>query len=509
MSTLCSGLTFQKSLALYRQVQGDKDTAAMKQLCLEDLYYLVYIGCRRKDFVRPEIKPEWLYERAREVEADPDGFMDLWAREHYKSTLITFGMSIKDILNDPETTIGIFSHTRPIAKKFLSHIKVEFEDNEFLKALFPEILHANPKKDSKKWSLDDGIVVKRMGNSKEATVEAWGLVDGQPTGMHFGVLNYDDVVSKESVTNPEQIKKTTESWELSLNLGRIGGVRRTIGTRYHANDTYKTMMDRKSAIPRLYPATDTGEMSGKPVFLQPRYLDEKRRDMGPYIFGCQMLQNPVADRAMGFQEDWLRYGNFKAHKSWNYYILVDPANEKKKSNDYTVMTVLGLGPDNNYYVVDWVRDRLNLTQRAKKLFDLHKKWKPKGVGYEKYGIQADIQHIEFIQGLMNYRFTITPLGGNTPKNDRIRTLVPIFEQSRMWLPTRFLYQDHEGKGHDLSGIFVNQEYLDFPVSQHDDMLDCMARVLDPDLDAQFPDTAGTAPGLEAAQTTSSEYDIFR
>ena len=31
------------------------------------------------------------------------------------------------------------------------------------------------------WSLDGGLVVKRKSNPKEATVEAWGLVDSQPT----------------------------------------------------------------------------------------------------------------------------------------------------------------------------------------------------------------------------------------------------------------------------------------------------------------------------------------
>jgi hypothetical protein len=91
-------------------------------------------------------------------------------------------------LNDPEITVGIFSHTRPIAKAFLRQIKREFETNEQLKALFPEILYANPAAESPKWSEDEGITVKRSSNPKEATVEAWGLVDGQPTSKHYRLL---------------------------------------------------------------------------------------------------------------------------------------------------------------------------------------------------------------------------------------------------------------------------------------------------------------------------------
>jgi hypothetical protein len=56
------------------------------------------------------------------VQAAPNGYLDLWGREHGKSSLITFGLTIQDILNDPEITVGIFSYSRPIAKAFLRQI---------------------------------------------------------------------------------------------------------------------------------------------------------------------------------------------------------------------------------------------------------------------------------------------------------------------------------------------------------------------------------------------------
>lgn len=482
------------------------DVQALRRLCREDLFFLLTIG-----FNRADINRDWLYARCRDVEATPDGMLDLWAREHYKSTLITYGKSIQDILNNPEVTIGIFSHKRPIAKDFLDQIKRELEVNEDLKGWFPDILYRNPQKESPRWSLDGGIVVKRKTNPKEATVEAHGLVDGQPTGKHFSLLVYDDVVTRESVTTPDMIKKVTDAWALSLNLGAHGGRRRYIGTRYHFNDTYREIMARQAAKTRLFPATDDGTPHGEPVFLSKESLDEKRREMGPYIFGCQMLQNPIADEAQGFHEDWIEYYDRDTMikkgwpKNWNYYLLCDPAGAKKKENDFTVMWVIALGDDSNYYLVDGVRDRLNLTERTAAMIRLHKRYNPKRTGYERYGKDSDIEHIQYEMAEQNYRFRIIELGGSTPKEDRIRKLVPIFEQHRFYLPYRLMMTDYQGKSHDLVEEFKNEEYNSFPVSVHDDMLDCMARITHEDFGAIFPRVIDRSAKAETAQVNYGDY----
>jgi phage terminase large subunit-like protein len=465
-----------------------------RQLCRTDLFFLLRFALGRKDIER-----QWLFDRCREVQAAPNGYLDLWAREHYKSTIITYAKSIQDILashgedplpmwNGREATIGIFSHTRPIAKGFLRQIKYEFERNQLLKDWFPDILWQYPQKSAPKWSEDDGIVVKRKGNPKEATVEAWGVVDGQPIGKHFLVLDYDDIVVPASVTTPDMIQKTTASLELSYALGTEGGVRRFAGTRYHFNDTYRVVLERGTAIPRIYTATDNGQIDGKPVLLAREALAQKRRDMGPYTFSCQMMQNPKADETQGLQEVWLRYydGTLTGSRM-NKYILVDPANGKRKSNDYTSIWVLGAGEDQNLYALDIVRDRLNLTQRCRKVLELHRKWRPLQVRYEHYGMQADIQALQMMQATEEYRFEVIDVGGTeVPKNDRIKRLIPTLEQGKFYLPRTYHYTNYEGEVRDLVKDFLEQEYKAFPVPVHDDMLDCLARSHEPELPLVFP-----------------------
>lgn len=478
---IIQSLTRLQSNELYRGVIEDGDDATARELCLKDLFFLLSVVCKR-----PDVNRDWLYDRVREVEAQPNGMLDLWGREMFKSTIITYALTIQDILKNPEITVGIFSHTRPIAKAFLSQIKTELQDNATLKGLFPEILYQTPTSEAPKWSLDNGICVKRKTNPKEQTVEAWGLVDGMPTSKHYQLMVYDDVVTRESVTTPEMIKKVTEAWELSTALSTEGGIKRYIGTRYRFGDTWQAIMDRKAAVPRIHPATHNGKIDGKPVLFSVEYNDQKRKEMGLYTYGCQMLQDPKADSSQGFDEAWLKYWNPKNTAGMNIYIVVDPANAKKKRSDYTAMWVIGLAPDLNYMCIDVVRDKLNLTERTQKLMDLHRKYRPLGVGYEQYGKDSDIAHIEYVQNRENYRFKILPLGGTMSKEDRIRQMVPLYEQGRVFLPNQVNYRDFEGRHVDLIQDFKNDEYLSFPVAVHDDMFDCQARIVDPTLNAQFP-----------------------
>ena len=443
---------------------------------------------------RTDMRHPWLLERCNEVQRSPNGYLDLWAREHYKSTIITVGLSIQDILRThgisavgTEAGIGIFSHTRPIAKGFLRQIKTELETNVLLRHLFADIIYHEPRKQSPKWSEDDGLLVKRSSNRNEATVEAWGLVDGQPTGKHYTIRVYDDVVTEKSVSTADQIEKTTRAWEMSDNLGAFGGVSRMIGTTYAFADTYSEVRKRGAARARVYPGTSDGTEEGVPVFRSKEWISEKRKIQGPYVFSSQILINPVPEGMQTFKREWIQKYDTNPATS-NRYILVDPANSKKaKTADYTVMFVLGLAADGNWYLIDAIRDRLSLTERADRLFDLHRTHEPLGVFYQEYGIEADRQHMEDRQDRETYRFNITPVSSRVRKEDRIRRLVPMFEQSKIYLPKTLHRTDFQGVTRDLVTDFIEEEYAPFPLTLgHDDMLDALSMIAEPKLTFVVP-----------------------
>ena len=488
-------IRFWDAFEKQQKVKGRKDLA-VRELALADLYYLLVRVCGKRDLLPCVNRPgfvdnQFAFERCREVQRNPDGYLDLWARGHGKSTIISFGLTIQNVLKDPETTIGIFSHTRPIAKAFLRQIMRELETNKALHAAFPDVLWGEDIRQAQKWSEDDGIIVKRKSNPNEATVEAWGLVDGQPTSKHWRVLLYDDVVVAGSVTTPDMIAKVMVEMERSYNLGMTPCAKRGAGTRWSFNDAHKTVLDRGTLILREHPGRIGGTEEGGSILWDEKTHLAKRKEMGPYTYAAQILLNPKADALQGFKREWLRHYKRITPKGMNGYILVDSANSKRKESDYTSMHAVLLGKDMNYYAYLMVRDRLNLAERVARLFTMHRKLRAEGVNimqvrWERYGMMADIEAVKTAQEHQNYRFDITEVAGQTSKDDRIKRLIPIFEAGRFYLPETMHVTDWQKNTVDLVHSFIEEEFYPFPTCLHKDMLDSLARIAEPDLKLIWP-----------------------
>jgi hypothetical protein len=485
----------------------------MKSVSKHDRYFLLTQVLNREDAYHP-----WIYDRCREVEAEPDGCLDLWARGHYKSTIITFAGSIQEIIRDSEITIGVFSHTRPIAKAFLDQIKQECELNPALHYYWPDVFWENPRREAPTWSLDNGIVLKRKSNPKEKTVEAWGLVDGQPVSKHFKLRIYNDVVTEESVTSPEMILKTTLRWELSQNLAELekeeGKPARQWheGTRYNFSDTYGQILKRDALKERVYPATDDGTYDGDPILLTKDAWIKKKKDSTKRTIACQQLLNPLAGDEQEFKLEWIRRYEIRP-KTLNIAILCDPASSKKKGTSNTAMAVIGLDHGHNKYLLDGACHKMNLAERWLMLKGLYKKWlRQPGVGsikvcYEKYGHQTDDEHFETMMKIEKFHFHIDIVSWTKDhvdaKDDRIRRLIPDHQNWRFFYPyqgERTILQmetedaglgylvakpikrvNEDGRIYNLVEYLIDNEYNFFPATTAKDLLDAMSRFYDADI----------------------------
>lgn len=495
--------------ATWKRLEAEIGPAMLGRM---DRYYLLVRLLGRLDAAHP-----WLYARCREVEANPDGFLDLWFREGYKSTIITFAGIVQEVVRDPELTVGIFAHTKSIARDFLAQIKREFEANALLKDVYSDVLWADPSKEAPSWSIDGGIIVKRKSNPKEATVEGHGVVDGMPTGAHYRLMVFDDLVTLESVGTPEQITKTTRAWELADNLGardpRTGLIRKWhVGTRYSFADTYQALIDKGVLQVRLHPATDNGLPDGKPVFLSPEAWAAKKATMSSGILAAQMLQNPAAGNEALFRKEWLKFTDIRP-ATLNIYIMCDPASSRKKGSDSTAIAVVGIDAGGNKYLLDGYHHKMSLTERWLAIKGLRLVWlRAPGVqmvkvGYERYGSTSDLEYFEERMRIEREAFPIEelawPRDGPGSKYDRIQRLEPDFRAGRLYLiadndgketaaqarmraegavfrilkPVR--RRDHEGNAYGLNAGLLS-EYLTYPFSAHDDFLDALSRIYDLD-----------------------------
>lgn len=235
-----------------------------------------------------------------------------------------------------------------------------------------------------------------------------------------------------------------------------------------------------------------------PARLSREILDRTALDMSESHYAGQYLQEPVPLGGGELKEEWLQFyqqGGIKP-KEMNLVILVDPSGgeeinkKRKKLSDWSVFTVVGLGADNNYYVLDMVRDRFNPTDRVDTLFMLVRKWsglsgKNPKTGYEKYGLMSDTHYIREKQRQDAYNFPLVELGGSMGKEERIRRLIPDMQNGRWYFPATMSYVDLEGRKFDLISE-LKSEMASFPKARWDDILDSMSRVYESELYLTFP-----------------------
>jgi len=453
----------------------------------EDMFFFAYFIL---DY--PVNKP-FLIQRIYDCQDNPHYTMDMWAREHWKSTIRTCIQPLFEVVNNPEERIGIFSHTRGMAKSHLRKIKIQLEENARIKSVYPDIFYQKPERQAPKWSELDGLYVKRKGNYGEGTFEACGLIDGMPTGKHYSIRVFDDIVTDQTVGNVDASEKAIEKFYHSEYLKTENGKKRIVGTRYEAYDPYEKIKKKNKrwkyiCFPAEVDENGKGIFNGTPVHMSREELDERRLSTTDYNYACQMLQDPTKETNSVFKkENIVFYDPNDFPHGLNTYIVVDPANKKQKKNDFSVYFVVGVDEFRKYWILDMVRDKLSLNERWETLKELVQKWNPMEIGYETYGMQSDIDYFEERMSAERVYLKITPLGGIVSKVDRILRLAPVFENRRFLFPKIMTYVNFEGQMRDLVNDFIYLEYEQFPKPTHDDMLDCLARVLDKQLKVLFPE----------------------
>jgi hypothetical protein len=464
---------------------------AFRELIKTDRFFVVYfvmgIAKANHPFVVQMCR---MCEEGRE-----SGTIDIWAREHFKSTIITIAGTVQRIVNDAESTTVIFSYKKPAAEKFLDAIRKILE-NDLMRWCFPDILYEKPDTQSSSWSLQGGIRVKRKSTSrKEHTVEAAGLIDGMPTGGHWDHRIYDDCETADLATSPEQLKLCYERFEISRNLGVDGGTEQIIGTYYSHNGVLIKMGNKldiygdKMYELRLIPATEDGTILGKPVFFSQKYLDSMKTDGS---FNSQQLCNPTPSHNIK-----LDFGRFKVVKRDDLpkdrikFIIIDPAGDKEvqsgNGNDSWAMLCVSVRPyldelgNSDVYIEDGIVGQMGLSSAIDAACSLYiRNGRVEILGIEKVANDTTYEHIR--KGLVaRGRYLSIKKKGKYGGN--LLLLSPEGRGKNYRIEAALSWPLNNGKLHyvdDLCDEVVfsfQEECSKFPL-WHVDNLDCLAYLYD-------------------------------
>lgn len=326
----------------------------------------------------------------------------------HNSTILTMGLTVKRILNDPECTTAIFSFKKPAADKFLMGIKETLEKPIMLEC-FPDVLYEKPETQSPSWSIQGGIRVKRGSASrKENTVEAFGLVEGMPTGGHFDHRIYDDVETADLCESPDQMGKCFSRFEMSDNLGTNGGTEMVIGTFYHHSGPLVKIRDKLNihGAPmyrvNIKPATDNGQADGAPVLLSQERLDKLKTSIH---FNTQQLCNPTPSADIRLDFSFLSpIDPSLLPPNRPKFVIIDPAGDAsvqdRGKNDSWAMLCLSVEPKmddlgtSNVFIEDAIVGEMALSEAVDAACQLYmRNGRINILGIEKTANDTTYEHI--------------------------------------------------------------------------------------------------------------------
>lgn len=487
-----------------------KREAVYRSLILNDLFFIIYFVFGIPD--DKNVNHPFVVERCNEVQEGPkDSTLDIWARSHFKSTIITIAETIQYSLEYPEHATGIFSHKASVAKgNFLFEIKQEFENNIIYNACFPDVAWKNPQKEAPVWSLDGGLVLKRKTNRKEPNISGQGLVEGMPTGLHFERRVYDDIVTEDIGESKDQMEKVKQKFDSSQNLKTHTelDVHRVVGTFYHYNDPLTYIRDKKVAGTdnikyhlRLYPATKDGTANGKPVFLSEKNLNELRGDK---TFNCQQLLDPSPGDYSPL--DPLLIQEIEPEdipKDCFKFIVVDQAGDldtNVNSGDCWAIGLFDVYPfandtgASNVYIRELIAEPLGETEAIDMICKMYvHAGVVKQIGVEKVGMSATHNAIRKVLKESYSRNLTIETNGKKKRYNAIVILRPSGRNKNKFIDSSISWPLNNAKIHistEVEDKYKDKLYLEmeqFPFGKTDDVINIIAYLYDMIMNYDFPD----------------------
>jgi hypothetical protein len=434
------------------------------------------------------------------------------ARGFGKSLLVTKGRAIQRLLAEDDFSLGIANETQRMADKFLGQIKLEFETNELLRALWPERL-IDPRKTT--WSASEIVIARKKPRATSPSVLAVGA-GGTVTGTHTDQWIVDDMISREAAENALR-GSFTEIEQMNRWLAQIEPLLCSpkrdlitiIGTPWYEGDTYAFCEEfwghgepKETFMWTLRLPTGEvqtlqleriGELAifrrparehGRSIFPE-RWTDEELDLLqigDPAFFAANYLLEPTAGGASEFDPSWLghyefegeqiRYRNqagkieYTTARELVNFVSVDPAISDSHNAARSAVACAGTNGTEIFLLEDFAERGLGMFDLAHRVTDSYIRYKPRYIFIETIAYQrafkealAQVARERGCPELMGAVQEIKSHAGKS-KDFRIYGLEPYFKRR-----TFHVHRSHRN--------FL-YEYSSFPRAKLRDVLDALS-----------------------------------
>ena len=202
-------------------------------------------------------------------------------------------------------------------------------------------------------------------------------------------------------------------------------------------------------------------------------IDVAKKSMSSYAFRQEFMASFEARGSEMFKEDWVKFGEPDDEEVGDYYVSIalagfEEVNKKRTKNsnlDETAIAIVKVNP-NGWFVENIIHGRWELSETARKIFEVVRDYEPIRVGIEK-GIarQAVMSPLTDLMKRNQRFFTVEELThGNKKKTDRVMwALQGRFENGYITL----------NKG-EWNSRFLDQLFQFPDPLTHDDLVDSLA-----------------------------------
>lgn len=299
----------------------------------------------------------------------------------------------------------------------------------------------------------------------------------QATGLNQYNWRWERIQSIEEVGEEEVYDLSVENDENFIANGYV-----VHNTRWHDSDLYGWIMDKDNAVfedfdffvKRAYGGDLFGDEEINLLFPQKHskaHLRKLYKQLGPYFFSSQYLNEVIPSKDADFKQEWFQYYDPSELKGklLNKFTMIDPAISVEKDADFTAIVTVGVDEFNMIYVLDIVRKHMKPKEIIDEIFKTYELYRPIKIGIEDIAFQKSLQYS--LHEEMNARRVYLPLQPLKPagrnKDQRIRGLQPLYANAKI-LHNKTM----------LNNANLEDELLRFPRGKHDDVIDALAYGLD-------------------------------